>query len=198
MIALDIETSGLDPTKHSIVSLGAVDLDDPTNQFYDECRVWEGAQVEKEALAVNGFTEEEVTNPSRKSEAELVRAFVAWATDRPKDRTLGAQNVSFDYEFLRNACERAKSDFPFARRSVDVHTLAWGHMRYRGIEPPVDRGHSALSSSEVLAYCGLPPEAKPHNALSGALWHAEVIGRMAYNRKILPDFEMHDIPWMTP
>jgi oligoribonuclease (3'-5' exoribonuclease) len=35
MIALDIETSGLDPMTTSILSLGAIDTDEPSNQFYD-------------------------------------------------------------------------------------------------------------------------------------------------------------------
>ncbi|MCI0597712.1 hypothetical protein L0Y34_01420, partial [Candidatus Parcubacteria bacterium] len=56
---------------------------------------------------------------------------------------------------------------------------------------------SAIDSKTVLAYCGLPEEKKPHNALTGALWHAEVISRMAYNRKLIPDFRQYNIPWQT-
>lgn len=196
MIVLDVETSGLIPERHSILSLGALDLEEPTNQFYDECRVWEGAELEEEALAINGFSKEEARDKKKKSESELIQAFVAWATDKPKNRTLAAQNVSFDFEFVRNACARAHVDFPFAKRTIDVHTLTWGHMRTRGIEPPLVNHHSALSSKAVLAYCGLPEEQKPHNALTGALWHAEVIARIAYNKNILTDFEMYDIPWL--
>ena len=197
MIVLDVETTGTDPLKHSILSIGALDFDDPTNQFYDECRVWDGAKIEDGALAINGFTKEEATDASKKSEAELVAAFIAWATDRPKERTLAAQNVSFDHSFVAAACDRADIDFPFAKRTVDVHTLAWMHMTERGKIPPYDRSHSALSSSVILNYCGLPEEGKPHNALTGALWHAEVIARMAYTKNIIPDFTSYPIPWQT-
>ena len=58
MIVLDVETSGTDPNKHSILSLGALDLSNPSNQFYGECRAFEGAHLEEEAFAVNGFTKE--------------------------------------------------------------------------------------------------------------------------------------------
>ena len=196
MIVLDVESSGVDWNANSILSLGAIDLENPTNQFYDECRVWDGAKIAQEALDINGFTEEEALSTDRKTEAELITAFVAWAMDKPQNRTLCAQNVSFDYEFVRSACRRAGIDFPFAKRTIDIHTLAWGHMSARGVTPPVAKHHSALASRDVLAYCGLPEEAQPHNALSGALWHAEVISRIAYNKKTVPDFEMYDIPWM--
>jgi len=62
MIALDVETTGLDPKTCSIVSLGAVDTDNPENQFYDECGAWEGAHLSDEALALPGFRREELTN----------------------------------------------------------------------------------------------------------------------------------------
>jgi DNA polymerase III epsilon subunit-like protein len=197
MIILDVETSGTDPRKHSILSIGALDFDEPTNQFYDECRAWEGAKLEDEAFRINGFTKEDAMNQEKKSEAELIAAFVAWATDRPKERTFAAQNVSFDFEFVRAACDRADIDFPFAKRTIDVHTLAWAHMVRRGETPPVEKHHSGLSSSAILAYCGLKEEPKPHNALTGALWHAEVIARMAYTKNIIPDFSSYPIPWMT-
>jgi hypothetical protein len=48
-----------------------------------------------------------------------------------------------------------------------------------------------------MEYCGLPGEPKPHNALTGALCHAEAFSRIAYNKKLLPDFSSFDIPWMS-
>ncbi|MBY0110428.1 hypothetical protein K2Y00_00250 [Patescibacteria group bacterium] len=197
MIVIDIEATGVNPQKNSIVSLGALDLDNPENQFYDECRVWEGAHVETKALAVNGFSEEEIADPTKKTEAELVKAFIAWAMDRVEERTIAAQNVSFDHDMLRMACQRAGIEFPFAKRTIDVHTLVWTHMKVKGKIPPVAHNHSAIDMTYALSYCGLPPEPRPHNALTGAFCHAEVISRIAYNRKLLPDFDTYDIPWMS-
>lgn len=199
MIVLDVETTGLVPSKHSILSLGALDLSDPTNQFYEECQVWEGAEIEDEALAINGFKREEVVAQGSKKQTEegLIRAFVAWAMDRPQERTLAAQNVSFDLEFVQAACKRAGLECPFAKRTIDVHSITWMHMVERGVEPPTKNGHSAINLDSALTYCGVPGEPKPHNALVGAYCHAEVISRIAYNKKLLPDFSSFDIPWET-
>lgn len=197
MIALDVEASGLDPRTASIVSLGAVDTDDPTNQFYDECRVWDGADINDEALVVNGFNREELTDPihGKKTEGELIRDFVAWATDRPTNRTLIAQNVPFDLGFVQQACKRAGIESPFAHRALDLHTLCWLHMTLRGIKPPTANHRTALDLTAVLQYCGLEQEPKPHNGLTGALCHAECFSRMAYTKNLLPDFSTFPIPW---
>lgn len=197
MIVLDVESTGLIPSRCSILSLGAVDLDDPTNQFYDECRIWEGAHVTDEALGINGFSREEIEAPHKKTEADLITSFVAWATDRPKNRMLAAQNPSFDLEFVQEACKRAGIECPFGKRTLDVHTLVWAHMTMNGREVPVDKHRSAINLDFALKYVGLEAEPKPHNALTGALCHAEVIARIAYNRKVFPDFSHLDIPWPT-
>jgi DNA polymerase III epsilon subunit-like protein len=198
MIVLDVESSGLLPETHSILSLGALDLDNPTNQFYEECRVWEGAEIEEEALRINGFTREEITGKGvRQSEAELITAFVAWALKGPLDRTLAAQNPSFDLEFVQAACRRAGIECPFAKRTIDVHSLVWLHMTKQGRVPPLKHNHSAINLDYALSYCGIPEEPKPHNALTGAICHAEVIARIAYTKKLLPDFSTYDIPWET-
>lgn len=197
MIVLDVETTGLLPDRCSILSIGAVDLDEPTNQFYDECRAWPDAHITEEALAINGFSREVVFDETKKSEAELIRDFIGWATDRPQDRTLAAQNVSFDLSFVEAAAKRAGLESPFGKRTLDVHSLVWLHMVGRGIVPPSMNHHSALNLDAALAYAGLPPEPKPHNALMGALCHAEVIARIAYTKKVFPEFSAYDIPWVT-
>ena len=197
MIVLDVEASGTEAHKHSIVSLGALDLAKPKNRFYEECRVWDGAHIMDEALAVNGFTREQVTDPKKQSEADLVHAFLQWA-EPIEERTLAAQNVSFDRDFLKAAAERAgHTNWPFSYRTIDVHSIAYMHMLDRGIQPPVDKvkRHSALDLDQVMLYCGIPSEPTPHNALTGALSHAEVISRLLYGRKLLPEFSQYEIPW---
>lgn len=199
MIILDVEASGTNYQKHSIVSLGALDFSNPTNQFYDECRVWDGAHIDPQALEVNGFTESELLDPSKKSEEELVRAFIGWAKDL-SDWTIVGQNPSFDRDFIRAACERAHLDFPFAYRTIDTHTLAYMHMVKRGLTPPFDaeKHRTALNLDAVLQYVGIPEEPSPHNALTGALSHAEVTSRLLYDRPLLADFDLFPIPWKVP
>jgi DNA polymerase III epsilon subunit-like protein len=196
MIALDVETSGLDPERYSILSIGAIDTDEPTNQFYDECQIWEGAHVSSEALAVNGFSREDVIDSNKKTEGELIAAFVAWTLAQPKDTTIVGQNSSFDRDFAQSACRRAGIEFPFAHRTIDIHSLVWYHMILHDVTPPQYKGHSGINLTTALEYCGLPAETKPHNALNGAFAHAEVFSRIAYNKKMLPEYFSYEIPWL--
>ena len=197
MIAVDTESTGLDPNLASILSLGAVDTEDPTQQFYDECRAWDGAHISDEALAVNGSSREEAQDARKKTETELIKAFLAWALERPGNHTLLAQNVAFDSGFIGAAARRAGIENPFAHRTLDVHTLTWLHMTLSGAVPPTANHRSALSLDAELQYCGIPAEPKPHNALTGALSHAEVFSRIAYTKKLLPDFDPYEIPWKS-
>ncbi|MFQ5541024.1 MAG: exonuclease domain-containing protein [Candidatus Paceibacteria bacterium] len=196
MIVLDIEASGVNYEKHSIVSIGALDFDQPKDQFYDECRIWDGAHVDPEALKVNGFSEAEVRDPSKKSEGEIVKALLAWLKDK-RDWTIVGQNPSFDRDFVRAAAARAHIDFPLAYRTIDTHTLAYMHMVKQGRTPPFDelKHRTALDLDAVMRYAGIPEEPAPHNALTGALSHAEVASRLLYDKKLLPEFDEYAIPW---
>lgn len=195
MLVLDVEASGTEAHKHSIVSLGALDFSNPTNRFYEECRIWDGAHVMDQALEVNGFTMEQITDAKKQSEADLVHRFMLWS-DNLQERTLAGQNVSFDRDFVKYASERAgHTNWPFAFRTIDTHTLCYMHMINRGMQPPVAKRRSALDLDAVLNYCGIPHEPEPHNALTGALSHAEVISRLLYGRKLLPEFDQYQLPW---
>lgn len=198
MLVLDVESSGLSAEKNSIVSLGALDLENPTNQFYAECRMWDGAEFTEEALEVNGFTEVEITDKNKMTEGELIRNFIGWSAEL-KDRTFAGQNVSFDRDMTKAAAHRANLDWNFAHRTIDTHTLCWMHMIKRGLVPPLDEEHhrSALNLDAILNYCGIPDEPQPHNALTGALSHAEVASRLLYDKKLLPEFKEFEIPWLA-
>ncbi len=195
MLVVDVEASGTDYARHSIVSVGALDLSNPTNRFYEECRIWDGAHIMDEALDVNGFTREQILDSRKLSEAGLIHHFLAWS-DKLEERTLAGQNVSFDRDFLKAAAERAgHTNWPFAYRTIDTHTLCYTHMIEHGKQPPTEKRRSALNLDAILRYCGIPQEPTPHNALTGALSHAEVIARLLYGRKLLPEFSQYAIPW---
>jgi DNA polymerase III epsilon subunit-like protein len=198
MIIVDIEASGTEALKHSIVSLGAVDFDNPNNRFYSECQIWNGAHVMDDALKVNGFTLEQITDSTKISEGELVTQFLEW-TFSMQDRTLVGQNVSFDRNFLKAASERAHLSFDLPYRTLDTHTMCWMHMVKSGLIVPIDEQHkrSLLDLDAILNYCGIKSEPEPHNALTGALCHAEVTSRLMYNKKLLSEFDHNEIPWAT-
>jgi DNA polymerase III epsilon subunit-like protein len=193
MIVLDVEASGTNYQKHSMLSLGALDFTHPDNRFYGECQAWEGAHLDDEALAVCGFTREEATDNTKQTEAQLIAQFLTWA-EGIEDQTLAGQNVSFDRDYVKAACERAGYNYPFAYRTVDTHTVAYTHMVLQGKEVPIEKRHSALNLDAVLHYTGIPDEPEPHNALTGALSHAEVLSRLLYGKGLLPEFAEFPVP----
>ena len=196
MLIVDVEASGTNYEQHSIVSIGALDLARPDNRFYGECRIWPGAKIMDGALAVNGFTEAQITDSAKPTEAQLITDFLTWS-ETVSDRTLAGQNVSFDRDMLRAAADRADLNWNLAYRTIDTHTLCYMHMITRGIPPPFDTVHrrSALDLDAVLNYCGIESEPQQHNALTGALCHAEVAYRLLYNRPLLPEFAAASLPW---
>ncbi len=194
MIAIDVEASGVEYYKHSIVSIGALELEKPGNRIYLECRIWDGAHIMPESLEVCGFTKEEICDPNKKSEGEIVKEFLNWVEDRD-EHTLVGQNVSFDRDFLRAAALRAHLNWPLAYRSIDTHTLCYMHMKQRGLNIPTVNKRSALDLDAVLNYVGVPSEPAPHNALTGAISHAEVTHRLMFDKKLLSEFEEFPIPW---
>lgn len=198
MIIVDVEASGVHYEKNSIIAIGALDYANPTNRFYGECRVWDGSHVNEQSSEIHGLSEAEMRDPSKQSEAELVRAFMEWS-QHMADRTLVGQNVSFDRDMIKAACERAGLSWDLAHRTIDTHSLAWMHMVKRGLVPPIDEQHrrSALNLDAILTYCGIPAEPEPHNALTGALCHAEVTSRLLHDRMLLPEFAQFPIPWQS-
>lgn len=193
MIVIDVEATGVDEIKHSILSVGAIDFDNPSNQFYEECRAFDGAHVMPEALAINGFTRAQVFDLNKQTDRDLIKHFLDWSKGI-KEYTFAGQNPSFDRDFLHRAADRYHLDWPFAFRSIDQHSVCFMHMIKKGIVPPVLNNHSDLNSDKIMQYVGLSAEPHPHNALMGAKIAAEALSRLLYGKKLLPEFEKYDIP----
>jgi len=196
MIVIDVETSGVDPHKNSLLSIGAVDLGDPTRQFYGECRVWEGAHVDQEALLVNGFSEDDARDGRKQRDRELLEAFLEWSSGC-KEKTLAGHNTSFDRDFMEVTAARYHIDWRFAHRTLDLHSIAYFHASRRGIPIPLKHEHSDLSLDKILQYAGLPPEPKPHNGLMGAKLEAELFSRFFNDTSIFPEWKSFPVAWKS-
>lgn len=192
MIVADIEASGLDYRKHSILSIGAVELEHPERQFYGECRMWDGASIMSDAIAVCGFTEEECRDPQKLTLNQLMNNFYHWVGEC-EEKTLSGQNVSFDRDFLNDSLGRAGIGWHFSFRTLDLHTMAYMDAIKRGIEIPRKNDRSDLSLGTILRYLGLPEEPKPHHGLNGAKYEAEAFSRILYGKNLLPEFAQYPI-----
>ena len=196
MIIVDVELSGLDAEKDSIVSIGAIDFSNPKNQFYGECKIWEGAHISDEALAINGFTKSQIQDPKKQNDEELIKSFISWALACP-EHTFAGQNPYLDVLFIRNGAKRYHLDWPFAARTIDQHTICYTHMVKKGIIPPVLNNRTDLDSDKIMKYVGIPIEPHPHNALNGAKVAGEAISRLLYDKTLIPEFKGYPIPWIT-
>lgn len=201
MIVVDVETTGLDPQKHSIVSIGAVDFYAPSYQFYTECIIYPGAEISERALEINGFTEEQLYDPTKPNLEQAINEFIEW-TEKAVDKTFAGENPAFDRDFLTASFLRYKpgpegrSEWykQFTHRTVDLHSLCYSHLLRSGKVPPSKSGRSDLSTDKILNYVGLPEEPRPHNALTGAKMEAEAFSRIIHRKTLLDEFEKHPIP----
>lgn len=195
MIVVDVETTGTNPQKHSILSIGAIDFNDPSRQFYEECRIWNGAHMDDEAFAVNGFNQEQATDPLKQPESSLVEKFLEWSR-LGIERTVGGQNPFFDVNFIQAAAGRAHANFDLGHRTFDLHTICYFHMTKRGIVPPMRNNRTDIKSDLITQYVGIPSELKPHIAINGAKWEAEAFSRFLYDKPLFDEYKQYPIPWL--
>ncbi|MGD0729553.1 MAG: 3'-5' exoribonuclease [Candidatus Micrarchaeaceae archaeon] len=193
MIVLDIETTGEIPWEHSILSIGAIEFSNPSNQFYNECRIREGAKIDPEALNINGFSRKEIENQDKKSLKDALTEFIEW-TEKIDDTTIAGLNHYMDVYFLEFSLNFYGMKSPFKYRLVDLHTIAYVNHLNRGLELPLESRGSALKSNIIYKYCGMPVEEFPHNALTGAKMEAEAFSRFIYGKNLLTEYKEFEIP----
>ena len=197
MIVVDIETSGTSPYKHSILSIGAVDFSNPERQFYQECQIEKDKEYTEEALNVNGFKKEELTDPKKKTLESVLNEFMKWI-EPVADKTIGGHNVNFDAGFLNYSFKRYNINFSFGHRVIDTHSLVYASILSRGLNVPIKNDKTDINSDYVFNYVGLPAEPKPHNALNGAKMEAEALSRLIFGRKLLKDYTDYEVPAYLP
>jgi DNA polymerase III epsilon subunit-like protein len=193
MIVIDVETTGEIPWENSILSIGAIDFSNPSNQFYKECRMRDGAIVDPAALKINGFSEADITSKKKESLEDLLKGFLEW-TGKIKDTTLAGHNHYMDVYFIEYSLKLYGLKSHCKYRLVDTHTLAYVHHLSRGLDVPMAGNGSGITSDIFFNYCGLPTEPKPHNGLTGAKLEAEALSRLIYGKNLLKDYKEFKIP----
>jgi DNA polymerase III epsilon subunit-like protein len=100
-----------------------------------------------------------------------IKEFLEWIKNI-KEKTIAGENPSFDRDFLKISAQKYEIEWTLGHRTIDLHSLCYTHLLKRGLKPPTENGRSALNLDKILEYVGLPPEPKPHNALTGAKMEA--------------------------
>ncbi len=205
MIVMDLETSGLYPERNGIWQIGALEFENPSNYFIDECRIDDEEYVEREALEVTGKTEEELRDENMQSQRELLEKFFAWC-ESVKIKNCICQNPQFDLGFLGAKARKYGLKFPLPHRTFDMHSI--GALRYFEIHEKllIRDDKSDMGLGNILKMCGIEDKRKkmekgvvvqegnPHNALEDAKLTAECFSRIFYGKHLLNEFSQYKIP----
>ena len=162
IIAIDTETTGLNPENDRIVEIGAAVFEkehDPVSTF--STLINPGTPIPSEASKVNHITNETVKNAPRESEAMAAFAdFLKSYASEDHPLILVAHNASFDIRFIENAFKRyginvsgMYVDTLSSSRSIlkDLDNYKLGTLaEYYGIENP--QAHRALGDAETVGH----------------------------------------------
>lgn len=164
MIVCDVETGGLNFQYNPLLSIGAVEYENPSNTFYVEIIPHRGLEINEKAIAVNGIDVE--NNDGKSSLFAAMSNFRLWINDI-QDKTLAGHNPSFDRDFCNyNFFRVGIKDCRFNHRTIDLHSVAYTIFTCNDI--PFEK----LYSDEIYRLLGMKEEPKPHNALTGAMMEA--------------------------
>lgn len=165
-ISVDIETSGPIPGEYSMLSLGAVCVEEENKQFYVELRPL-NKNADPEALEVTGLSLEKLQQEGASPE-EAMKAFSGWLrTVVPTGRkpVFVGLNAPFDWSFVNYYFVRFSSSNPFGHAALDIKAL------YVGVTGCT---WGQATSSQMVKR--LKPKAKTdcHHALADAIFQAEL------------------------
>lgn len=164
-ISIDVETTGLDPVKNGILSIG-VALFKNNKEFYAENYLRDDAEIDNEALAVNGVSRDKLKAWGDVTELEALDLLVEFA-EINQAKVIVGKNPRFDYNFLLEIWKRngrAERSFPFSYRLIDLT----GSIVYLYLKNEIPIPAMGISSKETSNFLEVMEEPKPHNALTGA------------------------------
>jgi DNA polymerase III epsilon subunit-like protein len=205
MIVVDIETSGIDPYKCGIWQIGAIEIENPSNQFFGESKIDESDLIEDEALVVTGKTKKDLRNPLKKSQEELMIEFFSWL-EKIEIKNLLCQNPQFDIVFIRAKADKYNLKVPFRHRVFDLHSIA--QLKYYQLNNKflINSGHSDMGLTAALEFCGIEDprimidgskilrEGTPHSAIEDCKLEAECFYRIVYGKGVFEDYKRFLIP----
>jgi DNA polymerase-3 subunit epsilon len=116
-VVLDCETTGLDPKKDRLISIGAVVVRDGEILLEDSFEALIKIQFNTASVTVHGITREETREALEEEDA--VRAFIEYL----RDGVIVGHHIGHDYQTIDVACRR-DFDFELRNRSIDTMDLA--------------------------------------------------------------------------
>jgi DNA polymerase III subunit epsilon len=178
LLFIDTETGGLDPNKHSLLSLAMVIWEDMEIIDSQEILVNDGIlSATKKALSINKIDiEKHKQSAISSSEAiKKILLFIGNHFPRQTKITLAGHNVHFDVNFLRSFFSANNENFSkyFSHRIIDTSSILYylylaGHIKHR-----------AISSDEAFDLFDIKVEGR-HTALGDAIATAKLFTKLLY------------------
>jgi DNA polymerase III epsilon subunit-like protein len=191
MIFVDVETTGINSSKHGIISVGAVNFENPNNYFYGEGKPCQNVQIDESSFEITGFSLKKI-NKFNTNIKDILINFFSWCNQQKTSLILAACNPIFEIDFIKKECERCELPIdinPFFIQTFDLHTLAQTHFNIKNkFWYP-----SVMSRNFIMKYVNLPIEPYPNNALNGAVFEAEAAHRIMYNKYLFEDFKEYPV-----
>jgi len=171
---VDLETTGLDPSRHDIVEVAVLRVDARTLDVLAEHHTLVAPErlddAQPEALAICGFSKAAWTSAVSLREALLAVAPLL------EGALVAGHNVGFDWAFLEAGYRRAGLALP----RVDYHRLDTASLAW----PLVASGElPSLSLDSVATFFGLD-RPRPHRALSDARCSLEIARRLSERMRL--------------
>jgi len=189
MIVVDVEASGPDPCENGLVSIGAVEFENPKNFFYGECRLRKGAVILKEVPKIIGMSKKEMLRKDKMSTKELLKKFFLWSK-KIKDKRIAGLTPFFDYMYLYIESKRANLKLPFSHHTFDLRSVFY--LKHIYLKDKIPKQKDNLDS--IAKFVGIKIKRKFHNALEDAKLETECFYRLIYKKKIFPEYKKFPIP----
>ena len=168
-ISVDIETAGPYPGAFSVLSIGAVAVEDGEIRFYAELKP-ELPGRDASALAYSGLSMETLAEVGEDAPAafERLACWVEATTPEGRSPVFVGFNAPFDWMFVADGLHRHAGRNPFGHSALDVKSLEMGTAGVRWGE---------TSFEATSARYGMPARL-PHHALEDAILQAELFRRI--------------------
>ena len=174
-VSVDVEADGRIPGEASMLSIGAVAVDQPNQTFYAELKPISERLV-PEALAVSGLDRERLRVEGL-DPAEAMAGFSAWV-DGLGGHPVFVSFSSWDWVFVYWYLLRFVGRSPFGHSSLDLKSYYAG--RFGADFRATAKRRIARDTPALLADLGR----HTHNALDDALEQAEIFRRLRGARPI--------------
>lgn len=188
-IFLDLETSGLDPSRHCVLEIALKIIDLQSGQElaqYERVIHQSDSEWEKRdpiAIRHNGFTKEKLDSgdSTDKVRCELIDLFAQHDIQRGRAVFI-CQNPSFDRGFFRHIVPvYTQEDLLWPYHWLDFASMYWAKrvQAAQSGEEAFPR-RIQLSKDNIAQFHHLPTEARPHRAINGVdhllACYQEVVG----------------------